>query len=161
MEFIIHNMCMEDMDGKGYVHWKSWQDTYQGLVDQNYLDNLTLDKCVEMARLWPNNILVAKEEDKVIGFTAYGKYRDGDLADCGEIMAIYVLKEYHNQKIGYALMNAAFEKLKEHPQVVVWVLRGNDPAIKFYERYGFQFDGVSKEIMVGTPNVELRMIYKR
>jgi len=41
------------------------------------------------------------------------------------------------------------------------VLKGNDRAIKFYERYGFRFDGTEQEIMLGTPNTELRMIYER
>ena len=34
-------------------------------------------------------------------------------------------------------------------------------AIKFYERYGFRFDGMEKEVMLGGRNTELRMVYRR
>ena len=50
---------------------------------------------------------------------------------------------------------------KEYKEIVVWVLKGNDKAIKFYERYGFRFDGMEKEVMLGGRNVELRMVYRR
>jgi RimJ/RimL family protein N-acetyltransferase len=41
---------------------------------------------------------------------------------------------------------------------VVWVLEGNERAIRFYERCGFQGDGKEKEIMLGSPRKEIRMI---
>ena len=97
----------------------------------------------------------------LIGFVAYGKYRSETLSDCGEIFAIYVLADYYGQKVGYELMNAAFEKLADYKKIAVWVLKGNERAIKFYERYGFRFDGTEQEIMLGTSNTELRMIYEK
>ena len=151
----------EDMDGKGYVHWKSWHETYTGLIDPAYLERWTLEMCIDRAHRWPQNMMVAKDGDKVIGFVGYGAYRDGALPDCGEVFSIYVLAEYHGQKVGYALMNAAFEKLEAHKKIAVWVLKGNDRAIKFYERYGFRFDGTEKEVKLGAPNTELRMVYTR
>ncbi len=27
-----------EMEGRGYVHWKAWQETYTGLIDQSYLE---------------------------------------------------------------------------------------------------------------------------
>ena len=73
----------------------------------------------------------------------------------------YVLADYYGRKVGYALMNAAFEKLSAYSKIAVWVLKGNERAIRFYERYGFKFDGMEHEIMLGTPNIELRMIFER
>ena len=150
-----------EVEGKAYVHWKSWQETYTGLVDADYLQQMTLEKCLKMARKWRDNILVAKDGDKVVGFVGYGAHRDPTLADTGEVFSIYVLKEYHNQKIGYRLMNAAMEQLSPYSQIAVWVLKDNDRAIRFYQRYGFVFDGTEQEIVMGTPNTELRMIYRR
>ena len=158
---IIPMTTSEDMDGKGYVHWKSWHETYTGLIDPAYMERITREKCVDMAHRWPQNMMVAKNGDKVIGFVGYGVHLDDTLTDCGEVFAIYVLAEYYGQKVGYALMNAAFEKLAAYKKVAVWVLKGNDRAIKFYERYGFHFDGTEKEVKLGTPNTELRMIYER
>lgn len=87
-----------ETEGKAYVHWKSWQETYPGLVDGEYLRNLTLEKCVKTAFQWPDNILVAKENDRVIGFAAFGAYRDDTLPDTGEIYALYVLQSHQGKK---------------------------------------------------------------
>lgn len=97
----------------------------------------------------------------MIGFAGYGKYRDDTLSDCGEVFALYVLADYYGQKVGYALMNAAVEKLAAYRKIAVWVLRGNERAIRFYTRYGFHFDGAEQEIQLGTPNTVLRMILTR
>ena len=150
-----------EVEGKAYVHWKSWQETYTGLVDADYLQQMTLEKCLKMARKWRDNILLAKDGDNVVGFVGYGVHRDPTLADTGEIFSIYVLKEYHDQKIGYRLMNAAMEELSAYSRIAVWVLKNNDRAIRFYQRYGFVFDGTEQEIVMGTPIIELRMIYRR
>lgn len=77
--------------------------------------------------------------------------------EAGEIYAIYVLKEYYDKRIGYALMCAALEKLSAYKRIAVWVLEGNHRAIKFYERCGFQFDGTKKQIKLGTANTEIRI----
>ncbi len=160
--YIIKPMESEDeINGKGYVHYKSWQETYTGLVDPAYLERHTLEKCINTAHKRPDNILVAKDGEKVVGFAGYGSYRDETLPEHGEVYAIYVLAEYQGKKIGYELMNAALDRLSNYKRVALWVLKGNDKAIRFYERYGFRFDGTEAEIMLGTPNTELRMIYKR
>lgn len=152
----------DEIDGMGYVHYNSWHETYTGLIDASYLETkMTLEKCISNARKCPGNHLVAKDGEKVVGFTAYGKYRGDGLSNCGEVFAIYVLADYYDKKIGYALMNAAFEKLSAYSKIAVWVLKRNERAIRFYKRYGFKFDGTEQEIMLGTPNTELRMIYER
>lgn len=162
MRLQIEAMKPEDMDGKAYVHWKCWQETYAGLIDPGYLKGqITLAFCQDIARKWPDSILVAKLDGTVVGFVGYGPCRDPALSHMGEIYSIYVLRACQKQKIGYALMNAAFERLHTFSDIAVWVLQGNEPAIRFYERYGFAFDGISQEIDLGTPSMELRMIYHR
>lgn len=162
MNFIIKPMQTEaEMDGKAYVHWKSWHETYTGLVDADYMKGVTLEKCTEAAHRWPEGVIVAKAGERVIGFAGCGAYRDETLPGCGEVFALYVLEEYHGRGVGYALMNAALARLSGYKRIAVWVLKGNDRAIRFYERYGFRFDGTESEIVLGSPNTELRMIYER
>ncbi len=55
-------------DGKGYVHDQSWHETYEGLIDADYLSGMTLETCTAIARKFPDNILVAKDGEKVVGF---------------------------------------------------------------------------------------------
>lgn len=158
---IVPMISQAEIEGKAYVHYNSWHETYAGLIDDNYLENFTLEKCITMANRFKDNILVAKDNEKVIGFVGYGSYRNESLPDTGEIFSIYVLQEYHGQKVGFELMNKAFEKLADYAQIAVWVLKGNERAISFYKRYGFEFDGTEETIVIGTPNTELRMIYRK
>ena len=143
------------------MYYKSWHETYAGLIDADHLKKHTLEKCITIAHKWPDNILVAKDGEQVIGFVGFGAYRDNTLSDCGEVFALYVLAEYHGQKVGYDLMKVAVDKLLPYKKIAVWVLKGNERAIRFYERFGFRFDGTEAEIMLGTPNTELRMIFER
>ena len=162
MNIIIKPMESDsEIRGKAYVHWKAWQEAYTGLVDQDYLVSHTPEKCMDIAFQWSDNLLVAKENNKVVGFVGYGAYRDDTLPETGEVYSIYILKEYYDQKIGYKLMSAALKELIEYQKIAVWVLEGNHRAIKFYEKCGFQFDGTKKQIMLGTINTEIRMILAR
>ena len=122
----------DEINGKGYVHYKSWQETYPGLVDPAYLERHTLEKCINTAHKWSDNILVAKDGEKGVGFAGYGSYRDETLPEHGEVYAIYVLAEFQGQKIGYELMNAALDKLSNYKKscaVGVEGKRQSDPFL--------------------------------
>ena len=56
----------DEIRGKAYVHWKSWHEAYPGLVDQGYLDAMTLEKCEKMAYSWLDNLIVAKAASSVL-----------------------------------------------------------------------------------------------
>ncbi|MBQ7337266.1 MAG: GNAT family N-acetyltransferase [Clostridia bacterium] len=150
----------EEMQGKARVHYQAWQETYRGQIVDSYLDKMSYEQCLAIAHRWPDNIIVAKDGERVIGFTGYGPYRDESLPQTGEVFAIYVLAEYQKRGVGYRLMEAAMEMLKEYPTVVLWVLKGNQKAIPFYLRYGFRFDGCEKKILIGTHVIEQRMVYQ-
>ncbi len=96
-----------------------WHETFSGLVGEDYLNGVTLEKCTAMAHRFPNNPLIAKDGDKVIGFASYGKYRDDTVADCGEVISIYVLAEYRGKGIGYSHMKAATENLSDYKRIAV------------------------------------------
>ena len=103
-----------EINSKGYVHYKSWHKTYTSLIDADYLERQTFEKCVAIAHKWLDNILVAKYGERVVGFVEYGAYRDDTLPACGEVFAIYVLVEYHGKRVGYKLMKAAIDKLSTY-----------------------------------------------
>jgi ribosomal protein S18 acetylase RimI-like enzyme len=149
----------EEIRGKAYVHWKSWQESYPGIVDAGYLARLTLEKCEALARAYPDNTWVAKLDDRVVGFAACGPDRDNP--GSGEVYALYVLEAFQKQKIGWRLMRLCLEELRGCGRVFVWVLAGNAKAIRFYERVGFCRDGTEKLLTLGTPVKVLRMSGER
>ena len=153
---------MEEARGQAYVHYHAWQETYAGLVDQTYLSAMTLETSERFAlRAFENGFystLVARDGERVIGFASYGPYRGDDLEDAGEVFAIYTLKEYYDRGIGRALMETALSKLTGYSRVCVWILRGNERAIRFYSRCGFSPDGAQKTLKLGTEVTEIRMV---
>ena len=156
MDILIKPMETEDeIRGKAYVHWKSWQESYRGIVDQGYLDRMTVSRCEEMASRYPENTLVAKDGARVIGFACAGAV-NGEI-DAGEVYALYVLEEYQHQGIGYALMREALSLLKGCRVVILWAFKENAKAIRFYERVGFRLDGTEKEIVLGSPVKGVRL----
>ena len=156
MAIIIKPMETEDeIRGKAYVHWKSWQESYAGIVDAEYLAQMTLESCEEKAFRWRDNIFVAKDGERVIGFVGYGAALGEDGA--GEVFALYLLEEYQKRGIGYALMRRALDELSGCRVVCLWAFAENKKALSFYERVGFHLDGTEKEIMLGTPAKGVRM----
>lgn len=162
MDFIIKPMeTGPEIEGKGYVHWKAWQEAYTGLIDQDFLDGRSLEQSVEAARNHVVNTLIAKEGERVIGFVVYGPYRWEDLPETGEVLAIYTLRKYYGRGVGHALMETALAALADYPQVALWVLKGNERAIRFYEKHGFTFDGTEQTDLMGKPVTELRMVRRQ
>ena len=160
MAIIIKPMETEDeIRGKAYVHWKSWQESYAGIVDAGYLAGLTLEGCEEKAFRWHDNIFVAKDGERVVGFVGYGEARGEEGA--GEVFALYVLEEYQHRGIGYALMRRALDELSGSHRVYLWAFAENKKALSFYERVGFRLDGTEKEIVLGTPARGVRLTMER
>ena len=81
MNIAIKDMKTDDeIKGKAYVHYKCWHDSYKGIIDDAYFDAMTLQKCEDTAFKWRDNIIVAKDGERVVGFAAYGRrrsYADG------------------------------------------------------------------------------------
>jgi ribosomal protein S18 acetylase RimI-like enzyme len=73
-------------------------------------------------------------------------------------MAIYVLKKYQKKGIGYALMQESLKRVTKS-KVILFVLKGNDNAINFYKKIGFDFTA-HKYIrpIIGGELVELEMV---
>lgn len=158
---VIRDMNENDFEQKGYVHFKAWQETYKGLMEDRYLESHTLEKCIRIAKKFPENTLVAVYDEKVVGFAAYEKASIDEVL--GEVKAIYILKKYQNLGIGKALMQECLKKLVHHEHIIVWVLSSNKKSIEWYINSGFQLDGESKELKVLEDYFlhEVRMTYHK
>jgi len=159
----ITDMTEEHYEQKGYVHYQSWNETYTGLMNQEYLDKRTLERCISIARQYPQNTIVAILDNQVVGFAAYNKSSD-NLDNTGEIYAIYVLQAFQKLGIGKSLLVECKKRLNEYQQISLYVLDKNYKAINWYESNGFNLDGHVKIEKTSIDNyslTELRMIYKK
>ncbi len=146
----------DEIRGKAYVHWSCWHDAYTGVVSAAYLEKLTLEKCEQTAFQWRDNILIAMDGERVVGFLGYG---EADPA-AGELFALYVLKAYWGTGVAQLLMRAALEQLSSCPKIGLWVLKENPRAIRFYEKCGFRKTD-EEQYLSSVDATEIRMICMR
>ena len=158
MKIIIKTMeTPEEIEGKSLVHWQTWREAYDNLLPAEYQETMTLDRCRFFSQKYPENTLIAMDGKKVVGFISYGNYRDENI-QAGEIIALYVLKDYYGKGVSKQLMHAAFVALDQFSEIYLWVLKDNKRAIAFYQKMGFTFDDQEQILKLGKPVKELRMM---
>ena len=158
MKIIIKTMeTPEEIEGKSLVHWQTWREAYDDFLPGEFQETMTLDKCRFLSQKYPENTLIAMDGKKVIGFISYGNFRD-EAIQAGEIIALYVLKDYYGKGVSEQLMHAAFVALDQFSEIYLWVLKDNKRAIAFYQKMGFTFDGQEQILKLGKTVKELRMI---
>jgi RimJ/RimL family protein N-acetyltransferase len=153
------------------IHVRSWQNVYQGLIPQDYLDGL--DPAQRTGRWaaalqqadWSlgGTLAVADDDGVLLGFATAQASRDEDAdASVAEVWAIYLAPDAYGQGYGRELMTATLDYLASagYAQVTLWVLDTNARARRFYEAAGFRADGAVKvDDDRGFPLRELR--YRR
>lgn len=88
-------------------------------------------------------VLVATENDVVVGFVGFDRSRDkGTPATTGEIWAIYASPELWGTGLGVALWEGARDGLVEEgcTKVTLWVLWRNERVLSFLGEAGFKAD---------------------
>jgi len=160
MAYSIRSAEVEDADAIARVHVTSWRETYRGLMPDDVLDSLSIERRSEQ---WKNTLadptdayhhmFVAEAKRGIVGFANFGKERENDEIYRGELFAIYILREFQGRGLGRDLVEEVANGLLELGvlSMLVWVLSDN-PARKFYERLG----GVylrEKTITIGNVNL--------
>ena len=96
----------EEIEAKSLVHWQTWREAYDDLLPTEFQETMTLERCRFFSQKYPENTLIAMDGMKVVGFISYGNFRD-ETIQAGEIIALYVLKDYYGKGIAQKLMKAA------------------------------------------------------
>lgn len=155
-----------DREGKAFVHYTSWIETYTGLIDPGILEHQSLEKCRAITEKHPENTFVLldrEQDDRVVGFACYS-YRARDfisVPEASEICAFYILREYQGLGLGRLLMEHCLAWLPR-PKVALLVLKGNERAIGFYEHMGFRLTGYERtDCIEGSEITELEMVMER
>ncbi len=131
---------------------RSWQAGYRGLLPDAYLDGLrpadraksyTFDSRDPHA---PTTI-VADDHGIIRGFATTSPSRDTDRHASGELCALYVEPSAWGTGVGRALIAAARARLfgRHFEDAILWVLRGNERAARFYRSDGWLADGCQRE----------------
>jgi len=157
--FVIRPAEPADARALAEVHVAAWRESYRGLMPDAAIEAKSVaDREAQWLRTLTTDrpgadVLVAEAaEGAIVGFVSAGPQRDPGLGTIGEIYAIYVLRAHQGRGIGRALFQAATRALLSRgiDSVGLWVLEGNDPASRFYERQGGRPGGTDEEEVGGV-----------
>ena len=152
----IRKLCPDDdLFAVSSVYEQSWKSAYQGLIDQNYLDNLSSGFWVPVLQQPERRTLLLLDQDAVVGVIGYCASRTPELADWGEISSLYLLCEYWGTGYGQHLFAHAVKALQEegYHKLFLWVLEENRRAGRFYEKLGLQPADLHREQRIGNTAV--------
>jgi len=165
---IIRKAMPDDAYDFAKCHAACWQDAYEGIIPDDYLDNMRseheerAEQCKKtLSDPGDCEFLYAELDGKMVGRLIFGKGRDEDKPDAGEIHAIYLLKEFWNRGYGRQMLDFALSDLKKsgYREVFIWVIDENTRGRQFYEKHGFLLDGKTMEMELGKPLTLVRYTY--
>lgn len=126
-----------------------WRHAYRGLIEQSLLDGLDTARSEQrwtqsIAQLeredFDGTVVAAFDDDEPIGVIEVGTPRDDDAPRSIEILSLNVAPHRHGTGVAQALMQEAVGDADAY----LWVLRGNERAIGFYRKLGFELDGTER-----------------
>jgi len=142
---------VSDADGIAHVHVESWRSTYEGIIAEDFLADLSEER---RADRWRENLndqnpkicifIVEDENEQIVGVASGGPQRDPQLNYDGELYAIYLLEKVQRHGLGSRLVHTVADHLVANGfnSLLVWVLEDN-PSRRFYEALGGKY--VSKK----------------
>ena len=155
--FIVRQAKLEDASAIATVHVAAWREAYRGIVSDEFLANLSIQRRTEQ---WVNllsndsnldrHAFVAEMNEQIVGFASCGAANDQNAGFDGELNAIYILRAANKLGVGrrlvYEVVNAMIAQGRN--SMMVWVLKEN-PARGFYERLGGEYL-LEKPIAIGS-----------
>jgi ribosomal protein S18 acetylase RimI-like enzyme len=156
---MVRPATLNDATAIARVHVASWRSTYRGMLPDDFLASLSdagyAERWKRVIAEGASRVYVAEDAGEVVGFASGGRERAGEQGYEGELYAIYVLDAAQRRGFGRELVRAAVGGLRELglADLIIWVLRDNEPARAFYERLGGVYIR-SQPITIGAATVE-------
>jgi len=119
------DILLKDFDSPEKV--KKWQESFANPGDKSYYS--------------------AKVDGIVVGFSTGNKG-----SELNEVGAIYIYPQYQGMGIGKLLMNKVLDEFNPQIKTKLNVVKYNERAIKFYEKFGFKIVGPYDDLFGKLPN---------
>ena len=156
---MVRTAILSDAHAIAHVHVASWRTTYRDALPDEFLASLSEmnyeDRWKRVIADGVSKVYVAEDGGEIVGFASGGRERAGEQGYEGELYAIYLLEAAQRRGYGRELVRAAVEGLRELGlnDMIIWVLRDNQPARAFYERLGGVYVR-SQPITIGQTTTE-------
>lgn len=154
----IREMTLADCDRVAEIRVGGWRSAYRGLIPQSYLDGLSVEEDAERRRTYLAqgdgsivNLIAEETGGEIVGWACHGPYREGEVrTEDAELYAIYVHPDRRGRGVGRALLTESVARCSAagHGRLLLWVLKENDRARRFYERAAFRADGAEEPFEV-------------
>lgn len=150
IEVVIREAAAPDVEAIAGLHLASWWAAYRGIVPDEFLERITLESRVERWRraLSPSEsplieTTVALHGGTIKGVCSFGPLRESVAPGIGEVYALHVEPDSRRRGLGKLLLDDAVRRLKARGfgAAVLWVLRDNANARRFYEARGWSANG--------------------
>ena len=135
-KIIIRQAVQEDARQIADILVEDWKKAYRGIIDSDYLDAMNAEERYRRELQRYPIYRVAADGKEILGFT-WNEMTEGEDSDC-EIIAIYIRYSKRKGGIGKALFGDSVNLFRAagRKRMIVWCLRDNAEARKFYEKMG-------------------------
>lgn len=146
---MIRPMAKQDIKAVARFHHAAWMDAYRDLLPQETLQKLTPQ---HFQHTWEKILeddhrvnLVAVQETMPVG---YASYRQWKKSKRWELLGLYVDPASMHKGCGTALLNAVKKSVQQKNArlLFVWVIKGNQRAIQFYQKNRMKFTRKTRRI---------------
>lgn len=149
---IVRNAEFEDMKQLGHIMSVSFRTAFSAFVTQKTMDACAREEnCIALLE----GIFREGKVHFLVGETS-GMLAWQETEDAAELIAIHSLPESWGTGIGEAMLTKALDQIGNRP-VFLWAFRDNRRARRFYEKYGFHWDG-SQRISQFDGALEVRYV---
>lgn len=164
MPFGIREARLADIEAAARVRAQAWRESFTGFLPEEVLDNADA-WAPEVAARWAHNMTdrgatywvgVDKATGSIVGVSHADAATGPDQPTTLILKSLYVLDGAKGSGLAVALVRRAIgDDIRAH----LWVIDGNERAIAFYRRLGFEPDGLIQDIEPGWPGGrQLRMV---
>ena len=135
-QIVIRKATEADVRQIAEILVEDWERAYRGIMDSAFLDAMSVEQRypIELGRY--QKYTVAADGQEILGY-AWNEMTEEETADC-EIVALYVRYDRRKSGIGRMLFQNAVDSFRAAGKktMIVWCLKENQEARKFYERMG-------------------------
>ena len=139
-QIVIRKATEADVRQIAEILVEDWKRAYRGIMDSAFLDAMSVEQRYPIELRRYQKYMVAADGQEILGY-AWNEMIEEESADC-EIVALYVRYDRRKSGIGRMLFQNAMDSFRAvgKKTMIVWCLKENHEARKFYERMGGKAD---------------------
>lgn len=140
-DYIIRKNELKDQEQMAHIKIDGWKNTYDKIIAARYLKTLDYEeqtkRYIASFDEYKELVLVAVKEDEVLGYSCFHLEDKSGNFD-SELVSLYIKPALTGKGIGTNLLKETAKELlsKGKQNMIIWCLKENKGAIKFYEKLG-------------------------